>query len=246
MRVRNDLVNRLKSFTDSGGKNGAAAKASGQTFNEEVHSRLARTGRTNAETGRKNKPFDPARDSRLSGNDRSMAANGHSHHINVKRYKKEISLTQAQRLAKYAPVIQDCAKRHGVPVELICGVILQESGGNPRAVSHAGAKGMMQLMPATAKRFGVTNSFDARQNIEGGTKYLRVLMDKFGGDYRLVLAGYNAGENNVTKYGNNIPPFAETRNYVPNVLGYAAAVWQILHNPQQVAANTLPTHAKKV
>jgi hypothetical protein len=245
MRVRQDLVNRLKNYTEN--KDAGVSQTPGQSFRDEV---AKRTTRQESER-HPDKSRDPVYlDSGLRRNDKIGRGNDgmgpNAHHANARRYRKDITMAQAQRLAKYAPVIQDCAKRHGVPVELICGVILQESGGNHRAVSHAGAKGLMQLMPATAKRFGVVNSFDPKQNIEGGTKYLRFLMDKFGGDYRLALAGYNAGENNVEKYGNKIPPFAETRNYVPNVLGYADAVWQILHNPQQVAANTLPTHAKKV
>lgn len=142
---------------------------------------------------------------------------------------KAITTVQAQRLARYAPAIEACARKYGVPVEIICGVILQESGGNARAVSPAGAKGMMQLMPGTARRFGVRNVFDPVQNIEGGTRYLRFLLDKFEGNISLALAGYNAGEHNVEKYGNKIPPFAETRGYVPNVLGYTQTMINIFH-----------------
>lgn len=139
-----------------------------------------------------------------------------------------ISTDQAKRLARYAPLIKNAAARHGVPIELICGVILQESGGNARAVSPAGARGLMQLMPQTARRFGVHNSFDPTQNIEGGTKYLRFLLDRFKGNVELALAGYNAGEQNVEKYGMRIPPFRETQNYVPNVLNYARAMVEML------------------
>jgi hypothetical protein len=140
---------------------------------------------------------------------------------------KTITGVQATRLARYAPVIESAARKYGVPVELICGVILQESGGNARAVSHCGAKGLMQLMPGTARRFGVTNSLDPVQNIHGGTRYLRFLLDKFKGNFRLALAGYNAGEHNVEKYGNKIPPFAETQAYVPNVLSYTQSMVDI-------------------
>lgn len=140
---------------------------------------------------------------------------------------KPITSVQAQRLAKYAPVIEHSARKYGVPVELICGVILQESGGNYRAVSHCGATGLMQLMPGTARRFGVTNSFDPIQNIDGGTRYLRFLLDKFKGNMSLAIAGYNSGEHNVEKYGNKIPPFAETQAYVPNVLGYTQTMIDI-------------------
>lgn len=157
---------------------------------------------------------------------------------------KAITQTQAARLARYAPIVESNARKYNVPVELICGVILQESGGNARAVSHAGARGLMQLMPATARRFGVTDSFNPTQNIEGGTRYLRFLLDRFNGDLSLALAGYNSGEGNVEKYGNKIPPFAETRAYVPNVLGYTQSMIDIFHaklNPQQ-----LPTNARRV
>jgi soluble lytic murein transglycosylase-like protein len=153
-----------------------------------------------------------------------------------------ITNPQAQRLAKYAPFIQEAASKFNVPVELICGVILQESGGNFRAVSPAGAKGLMQLMPQTAKRFGVRDVFDPRQNIHGGTKYLRFLTDKFQGKIDLVLAGYNAGEHNVEKYGNKVPPFAETKQYIPNVLGYTQTMINILASRM----SELPAHARRV
>jgi hypothetical protein len=141
---------------------------------------------------------------------------------------RKINMEQAQRLAQYAPVINHCAQKYRIPVSLICGVILQESGGNPRAVSHCGAQGLMQLMPGTARRFGVTNAMDPRQNIEGGTRYLAFLRDRFHGNVPLMVAAYNAGEGNVEKYGNKIPPFAETQNYVPCVLGFARTVHDLL------------------
>ncbi len=142
--------------------------------------------------------------------------------------QRKITMDQAQRLAQYAPHINNCATKYRIPVSLICGVILQESGGNPKAVSHCGAQGLMQLMPGTARRFGVTNSMDPRQNIEGGTRYLAYLKEKFHGNIPLMVAAYNAGEGNVEKYGNKIPPFAETQNYVPSVLGFARTVHDLL------------------
>ncbi len=149
---------------------------------------------------------------------------------------KTITTEQAQKLARYAPLIRNAAAKHQVPIELISGVILQESGGNPKSVSPAGAKGLMQLMPATAKRFGVHNALNPAQNIEGGTKYLRWLLDRFNGNVELTLAAYNAGEQNVEKYGNRVPPFAETQAYVPNVLGYAQAMIDMLSQPPAAVA----------
>ena len=101
--------------------------------------------------------------------------------------------------------------------DFVKAVINQESGFNPNATSHCGAMGLMQLMPSTAQGLGVTNAYDAEQNIEGGTKYLKGLMDRFGNDKSLALAAYNAGPNAVKKYG-GIPPYAETKNYVKSVL----------------------------
>ncbi|MBI2346416.1 MAG: lytic transglycosylase domain-containing protein [Deltaproteobacteria bacterium] len=153
---------------------------------------------------------------------------------------RPISATHAARLAHYAPVIGHCAAKYGVPVPLICGVILQESGGNPKAVSPAGARGLMQLMPATARRMGVTNIMDPRQNIEGGVRYLRFLLDRFKGNVKLAVAAYNCGEGNVEKYGNRIPPFRETQGYVPNVLSYAQTVHQILGSAPAGVARVEP------
>jgi soluble lytic murein transglycosylase-like protein len=102
--------------------------------------------------------------------------------------------------------------------ELVKAVIKVESNYNRRAVSPKGAQGLMQLMPATAKRFGVKDSFDPEQNITGGIKYLRFLLNEFGEhNLDLVLAGYNAGEQAVRKYGNKVPPYRETRKYVKKV-----------------------------
>jgi len=115
---------------------------------------------------------------------------------------------------KYDELIKQSAARNGVDPNLIVAVMHHESGNNPRALSYKGARGLMQLMPATAARFGVTNIYDPAQNIEGGARYLRFLLDTFNGDVKLTLAGYNAGENAVFNYGNTIPPYRETRNYV--------------------------------
>jgi soluble lytic murein transglycosylase-like protein len=96
-------------------------------------------------------------------------------------------------------------------------VMRQESGFNPRARSYKGATGLMQLMPATARRFGVQNIWDPAQNIEGGARYLRFLLDTFNGDVNLALAGYNAGENAVISSGFQVPRYRETQNYVKSI-----------------------------
>ena len=114
-------------------------------------------------------------------------------------------------------LITKYADKNGLDEDFVKAVINQESGFNPNATSHCGAMGLMQLMPATAQGLGVTNAYDAEQNIEGGTKYLKGLMDRFGNDKSLALAAYNAGPNAVKKY-NGIPPYAETQNYVKKVL----------------------------
>lgn len=117
-----------------------------------------------------------------------------------------------QALRKLA---DDAAGRHGVDPLLVDSVIRVESNYNPLAVSPKGAEGLMQLIPATARRFGVTNSFDVKKNIEAGVTYLKYLLDMFGDD-RLAVAAYNAGESAVMRYG-DVPPYRETMNYVSRV-----------------------------
>ncbi|MEE4379407.1 MAG: lytic transglycosylase domain-containing protein [Candidatus Competibacteraceae bacterium] len=120
----------------------------------------------------------------------------------------------------YLPIIRQYAQEHRLPTQLIRAIIQAESSGKRRAVSPKGAQGLMQLMPATAKRFGVTDPFDPAQNIEAGTRYMAWLLDKFDNNLKLALAGYNAGENAVVRYGNTIPPYPETRQYVKRVLQF--------------------------
>jgi soluble lytic murein transglycosylase-like protein len=113
--------------------------------------------------------------------------------------------------------IVDAGRRHSVDPLLLYSIMHQESTFKPRAMSHKGARGLMQLMPGTAARFGVTSIWDPKQNIEGGTRYMRWLLDKFDGNVSLALAGYNAGEGAVMKYGNRIPPYSETQEYVRRI-----------------------------
>jgi soluble lytic murein transglycosylase-like protein len=122
------------------------------------------------------------------------------------------------RAEPYLADIREAAERYGVPVRLVTAVIRAESGFNARAVSRKGARGLMQLMPTTASLLGVRNSFDPRQNIDGGVRHLRTLIDRFG-DLPLALAAYNAGEGAVTRHG-GIPPYAETQDYVEKVLRF--------------------------
>lgn len=121
---------------------------------------------------------------------------------------------------KYDPKIKSAAKRHNLPHTLIHAVITAESSYNPNAVSKAGAVGLMQLMPATAQRFGVTDRRDPLESINGGSRYLRILLDMFDNNLTLAVAAYNAGENAVKKYGNKVPPYKETQGYVKKVLEY--------------------------
>ena len=122
--------------------------------------------------------------------------------------------------SRYASQIQAAAMANNVEAALIRAVISVESGYNPSAVSRAGAVGLMQLMPETAKRYNVTDRHDPEQNIHGGAEYLRDLLRLFNYDLHLAIAAYNAGEQAVMKYGNRIPPYRETVAYVPRVLDY--------------------------
>lgn len=125
--------------------------------------------------------------------------------------------TGSYKIDDYDEIIAFYASKYKLPVKFVNAVIETESAWDKDAVSPAGAKGLMQLMPDTAKMLGVKDSFDPRQNIAGGTKYLRMLLNKFNGNYKLALAAYNAGPRTVEKY-KGIPPYEETINYVDRVM----------------------------
>jgi len=120
--------------------------------------------------------------------------------------------------SKIDSLIRHYGTQHGVDPYLIYCLMSQESGFSAGATSNKGAQGLMQLMPGTAARYGVTNPYDVAQNIKGGTRYLKDLLKMFNGRVDLALAGYNAGEGAVMKYGNTVPPYSETRNYVRLIL----------------------------
>lgn len=121
-------------------------------------------------------------------------------------------------LKRFAPLVAEAARTYQIDEALLHAVISTESGYNPRALSPKGAIGLMQVMPATGKRFGADNLNDPSQNVHAGARYLRVLLGQFDNDLQLVLAAYNAGENAVLRHGKRIPPYRETRQYVPRVL----------------------------
>ncbi len=126
------------------------------------------------------------------------------------------SVSSPENLEEY---FKEASETYGVDINLLKAIARQESNFNPSATSSAGAMGVMQLMPSTAKGLGVTNAYDAQENIMGGAKLMAQNLKKYNGDVSLALAAYNAGSGNVDKYG-GIPPFKETQNYVKKVLGY--------------------------
>jgi soluble lytic murein transglycosylase-like protein len=162
-------------------------------------------------------------------------ANGSTHFSNVptdSRYQlligastdtpaaptKEHAIDWLARSAQYDGMISGAAKAATIQAALVRAVIVVESGFNPRAVSKKGAVGLMQLAPATAKRYGVKNIYDPEQNVRAGAHYLSDLLTRFDSNLELALAAYNAGEEAVERYGRHVPPFRETMNYVPSVM----------------------------
>lgn len=136
--------------------------------------------------------------------------------------------------------IVESGKRHSVDPLLLYSIMHQESSFKQRAMSHKGARGLMQLMPPTAARFGVRNIWDPKQNIEGGARYMRFLLDLFEGDVRLALAGYNAGEGAVMKYGYKVPPYSETQEYVRRI----SKRYSLIRDPEAAAQANRVTGAQ--
>ncbi len=136
-----------------------------------------------------------------------------------KELRTKLKYASTVNPAEYEQLIKSCSDKYGVSVSLVKAVIHAESGYNPNAVSSKGASGLMQLMPGTARSLKVADRFNPKDNVEGGVRYLRFLLDTFRGDVSLALAAYNAGLGKVAKYG-GIPPFNETRTYVNRVLSY--------------------------
>lgn len=141
-------------------------------------------------------------------------------YINLNRYQGVTTNSRLDNITdrvKINKLIDEYSQKYGLDSDFVKAVVKQESGFNEKATSKCGAMGLMQLMPGTAKALNVNDPYNARDNIEGGVKYLKGLMDRFGGDMKLALAAYNAGPNAVKKY-NGVPPYNETQNYVKNIM----------------------------
>ncbi len=134
-------------------------------------------------------------------------------------------------ILRYSSMVDSACRTHGVDGALVHALIRAESSYNPNAVSSAGASGLMQLMPETAKRYGVRNIFDPAQNINGGVKHLKELLVLFDDDMELAIAAYNAGPSAVIRAGNRIPAYPQTAAYVPRVIGYYRQVQASLSRP---------------
>ncbi len=146
---------------------------------------------------------------------------GYQYKLILRTPKKSITFQSILNNKKlFTPIISKISKEFKLDSSLIHALIRTESAYNPNAISKKGAVGLMQLMPGTAKRYGVSDRRNPADNIRGGVRYFRDLMKQFNSDVRLALAAYNAGENAVIRYGNKIPPYPETQNYVTKVMAF--------------------------
>ena len=166
----------------------------------------------------KNREYELKR-ARYQARYKNQNPNSLAHRFKVvdKRCRRVSTQEIQNRMRRHMPAIQKAARKHGVSSKLLLAVTYAESCLNPYAKSRAGARGMMQLMPGTAKMMKVKNSYNAYENIDGGAKYLKRMLKRFNNNIPLALAGYNAGPGNVTKYG-GIPPFKETQSYVIGIM----------------------------
>lgn len=147
--------------------------------------------------------------------------------------------------ASMEAVFQEASRTYDIPAAVLKAVAKAESNFNPNAKSHCGAMGVMQLMPATARSLGVSDPWNARQNIMGGSKYLRDMLNKYDGNLKLALAAYNAGSGNVDKYG-GVPPFAETQNYVKKIFGFLKQPEMALTIPNQYQNKNGPSASPRL
>lgn len=155
--------------------------------------------------------IEEAQSSNLNNDESYINLNGYS---GITNNNRSTTITSRARINE---LIDEYSQKYGLDSDFVKAVVKQESGFNEKATSKCGAMGLMQLMPGTAKALNVADPYNARDNIEGGVKYLKGLMDRFDGDMKLALAAYNAGPNAVKKY-NGIPPYNETQNYVRNIM----------------------------
>lgn len=206
------LVNQLKGEMDMIGGKGYGGEVYQEMWAEAIGSEIASTGSLGiTEMIYRQMMFD-------RGQEPYAEDNGQLNPLPEPERVKTPRPPLPEKLVRYHGIIDEASSKYGLDSELLYAVMQQESAGDPNAVSHAGAKGLMQLIDSTATEMGVADSFDPRENVLGGAKYLKQQLDRFG-NVEEALAAYNAGPGAVTKYG-GIPPYKETQNYVKKVTGH--------------------------